>query len=121
MPRAEDLARRSMGIKSNAFLITIDCKFSWKGNRLILAKNTIIGEIMSADNRFIVFAYDHCERAGGTGDIHCVTATLKDAEDAAQSDEARNNSDTIEIYDIQEENIVCSFYHTVQGEWYRDE
>ena len=76
---------------------------------------------MSADNRFIVFAYDHYERAGGTGDIHCVTATLKDAEDAAQSDEARNNSDTIEIYDIQAENIVCSFYYTVQGEWYRDE
>lgn len=77
--------------------------------------------MMSADNRFIVFAYDHCERAGGTGDIHCVTATLQEAEDAAQSDEARNNNDTIEIYDIQKENIVCSFYHTVQGEWVRDE
>jgi hypothetical protein len=99
----------------------LTASFHGKAIALYWQKNTITSEIMSADNRFIVFAYDHCERAGGTDDIHYVTATFKDAEDAAQSDDARNNSDTIEIYDIQEENIVCSFYRTVQDEWVRDE
>lgn len=71
--------------------------------------------------RFIVFAYDDCERGGGCNDIHSVTTTLEEAEKAACSDEARNDSNTVEIYDIQQEKAVCSFYRTVKGEWVRDE
>lgn len=76
---------------------------------------------MSEIKRFIVFAYDDYERGGGCNDIHCVTSTFEEAEKAASSVEARNNNDTIEIYDIQQEKSVCSFYRTVQGEWVRDE
>ncbi|KAJ9430448.1 MULTISPECIES: hypothetical protein [Enterobacterales] len=47
--------------------------------------------------RFIVFAYDDYERGGGCNDIHCVTTTFEEAEQAAYSDEARNNNDTVEI------------------------
>lgn len=71
--------------------------------------------------RFIVFAYDDYERGGGCNDIHCVTTTFEEAEQAAYSDEARNNNDTVDIYDIQKEKAVCSFYRIVQGEWVRDE
>lgn len=76
---------------------------------------------MAGNKRFIVFAYDDHERGGGCNDIHRVTTTFEEAEMAACSDEARNNSDTVEIYDIQQEKAVCSYYRTVQGEWVRDQ
>lgn len=76
---------------------------------------------MTEIKRYIVFAYDSYERGYGSKDIHSATSTIDEAEEAAHSDEARNNNDTVEIYDIQQGKAVCSFYRTVKGEWVRDE
>jgi len=72
---------------------------------------------MTEIKRYIVFAYDSYERGCGSNDIHSATTTIDEAEEVAHSDEARNNNDTVEIYDIQQGKAVCSFYRTVKGEW----
>jgi len=77
-------------------------------------------KIMEENKRYIVFAYDDYERGGGCNDIHCVTISFEEAEKAACSDEARSDNDTVEIYDIQKNEVVCSFYRTVKGEWVRE-
>lgn len=76
---------------------------------------------MAEIKRVIVFAYDNNEHGGGCNDIHSVVSTFEETVKAAWSDEARKNNDTIDIYDIQKEQAVCSFYLTVQGDCLRDE
>jgi len=68
--------------------------------------------------RYLVFAYDSCERGAGWRDVYCSATDLREAEMFASEARDSANCDQVEIYDIHNDALVVEWIKGVDRKWH---